>query len=101
MHVRFVVLHVFLALLPLLVLCGPAFWYEDTDMVQVIDVCVEKHPSSSPSFSIKSGQLDDFTKGSCLQVVFLLFGFLVRYRRASIRGKTDSCHESNLNIAGP
>ena len=29
-----------------------------------------------------------------LQVVFLLFGFLVRYRRASIRGKTDSCHES-------
>ena len=27
--------------------------------------------------------------------------FLVRYRRASIRGKSDSCHESNLNTAGP
>ena len=101
MHVCFVVLHVFLALLPLLVLCGPAFRYEDSDMVQVTDVCVEKHPYSSSSYSIKSRQLDDFTKGSCLQVVFLLFGFLVRYRRASIRGKTDSCHESNLNIAGP
>ena len=27
--------------------------------------------------------------------------FLVRFRRASIRGQSDSCHESNLNTAGP
>ena len=31
--------------------------------------------TSSPSYSIKSGQLDDITTGSGLQVVFILFGF--------------------------